>query len=104
MAFSLAHLERHARLDPRLPSTLARAVERRHLALQRTAGLNEEVFDALVLLAGGAANPTNIATGWERMQTLQREVAEARQTRLARLGFSPGEAETVASLHTRNFM
>ena len=29
---------------------------------------------------------------------------EGRQARLARLGFSPGEAETLSSLHTRNFM
>jgi hypothetical protein len=104
VAFSLAHLERHARLDPGLPSRLARAVERRHRALQATAGLNEDVFDALVLLAAGAPTPTAVCAGWERVQTLQREMADARQARLARLGFSPGEAAALASLHTRNFM
>jgi hypothetical protein len=104
VAFALAHLERHARLDPGLRPRLARAVERRHRALQGTAGLNEDVFDALVLLAAGAPTPGAVATGWERVQALQREMAEARQARLARLGFSPGEAEALASLHTRNFM
>ncbi len=45
-----------------------------------------------------------VATGWDRVQALQREMADARQARLARLGFTPGEAETLSSLHTRNFM
>jgi hypothetical protein len=104
VAFSLAHLERHARLDPDLRPRLARAVERRHRALQHTAGLNEDVFDALVLLAAGATTPAAVTIGWERVQILQREMAESRQARLARLGFSTGEAEVLASLHTRNFM
>ena len=83
---------------------LARAVEERHRALRSTAGLNEDVFDALVLLAAGATTPGSIATGWVRVQALQREMAESRQARLARLGFTTGEAETLSSLHTRNFM
>jgi hypothetical protein len=104
VAFSLGHLERHAAIEPDLRPRLARAVERRHRALQGTAGLNDDVFDALVLLAGGDTTPAAIATGWARVQALQREMSDARQARLARLGFSPGEAETLASLHTRNFM
>lgn len=47
VAFSLAHLERHANLDADLRSRLARAVERRHRALQNTSGLNDDVFDAI---------------------------------------------------------
>ena len=35
VAFSLAHLERHARLEPDLRGRLARAVEQRHRALQQ---------------------------------------------------------------------
>jgi hypothetical protein len=104
VAFALAHLERHVRTDVGLRSRLARAVEERHRALQSTAGLNEDVFDALVLLGAGATTPASIATGWARVQALQREMAEARQARLARLGFTTGEAETLSSLHTRNFM
>jgi hypothetical protein len=104
VAFAVAHLERHVRTDAGLRSRLARAVEERHRALQSTAGLNEDVFDALVLLAAGATTRGRIATGWARVQDLQQDMAEARQARLARLGFTTGEAETLSSLHTRNFM
>jgi hypothetical protein len=104
VAFALAHLERHTRLEPQLRGRLAAAVERRHRELQSTVGLNEDVFDALVLLAAGDTTPTSIGGGWEHVQHLQREMADARQARLARLGFTAGEAETLSSLHTRNFM
>jgi hypothetical protein len=104
VAFAMAHLERHAALEVDLRARLARAVEHRHRELQSTAGLNDEVFDALVLLAAGEATPDAVAAGWLAVQDLQREMQEARQGRLARLGFSPGEADTIASLHTRNFM
>jgi hypothetical protein len=104
VAFSLAHLERHAAIEPDLRPRLARAVEHRHRALQGTAGLNDDVFDALVLLAAGDTTPAAVATGWARVQALQREMTDARQARLVRLGFSRGEADTLASLHTRNFM
>ncbi len=104
VAFAIAHLERHLQLEPDLRSRLARAVEHRHRALQSTAGLNEDVFDALVLLAAGDETPAAIATGWQHVQALQHEMADARQARLARLGFTAGEAEALSSLHTRNFM
>ena len=104
VAFSLAHLERHVQHEPGLRARLASAVERRHQALQGTAGLNDDVFDALVLLAGGTVSPDAVALGWQRVQQLQREMAEHRQARLGRLGFSSGEAEALSSLHTRNFM
>jgi hypothetical protein len=104
VAFGLSHLERHAELDPSLRPRLAHAVERRHDALRQTAGLNDEVFDALVLLAAGEAEPDAISRGWDAVQELQRDMDEGRRSRLARLGFSPGEAETLSSLHTRNFM
>lgn len=104
VAFGLGHLQRHAGIDPGLRTRLARAVERRHDALRSTAGLNDEVFDALVLLAAGAATPEAISHGWSAVQELQREMNESRRTRLARLGFSKGETEALSALHTRNFM
>jgi hypothetical protein len=104
VAFSLAHLERHLAIEPDLRSRLARAVERRYLALQNTAGLNDEVFDALVLLAAGNDSPDAIGRGWRLVAHLQSEMAQSREARLARLGFSVAEAQTLASLHTRNFM
>lgn len=104
VAFAMAHLEAHAELDPDVRVRLARAVESRHRHLQHTSGLNDEVFDALVVLAAGAVTPDRIAEGWRAVQRLQYEMDDARIGRLARLGFSAHEAETLSSLHTRNFM
>jgi hypothetical protein len=104
VAFGLAHLTRHAGEEPALRARLAAAVERRHDALRHTAGLNEEVFDALVLLAAGSWQPAAIERGHAAVVELEREMDEGRQRRLKRLGFSDGEAEALSSLHTRNFM
>ncbi len=104
MAFGIAHLRRHAELDPHLRERLAAAVERRHDALAHTAGLNEEVFDALVLLAAGAFEPQAIARGHALVQELEREMDAGRKKRLARLGFPENEAQSLSRLHTRNFM
>jgi len=104
VAFGLAHLERHAGDDPGLRARLAAAVERRHLALQQTAGLNEEVFDALVVLAAGGWAPAALRRGFEAVVTLQRDMDAGRRQRLARLGFSAEEAEALSAPHTRNFM
>ena len=50
----MAHLQHQAVLDPSLRGRLRAAVERRHDALVNTAGLNADVYDALVILAAGA--------------------------------------------------
>jgi hypothetical protein len=104
VAFGLAHLERHAAADPGLRARLAAAVTRRHDALRQTAGLNEEVFDALVVLAAGSWEPPAIAAGFDRVVGLQHDMDTGRRRRLERLGFSPPEAEALSALHTRNFM
>jgi hypothetical protein len=104
VAFGLAHLRRHLDADPALRPRLAAAVERRHDALQDTAGLNEEVFDALVVLAAGSWEPLAIASGFERVAKLQRDMDQARRQRLQKLGFEEDEAEALSALHTRNFM
>jgi hypothetical protein len=104
VAFGVAHLERHCSLDPTLRSRLAAAVERRDAQLRPTAGLNQAVFDSLVVLAAGDLTPARIGAGWDAVQAMQRDMQEGRFARLARLGFSSGEAETLAALHTRNFM
>jgi hypothetical protein len=104
VAFALAHLARHGTEDPALRSRLAAAVERRHAALAQTAGLNEDVFDALVLLAAGAWDPGAIRAGHGAVVTLVGEMDRARRNHLERLGFSAGEASALSSLHTRNFM
>ncbi len=104
VAFGLAHLSRHVEEDPSLRNRLASAIERRHDALAHTAGLNEEVFDALVLLAAGGWEPDALARGWDAVQELERAMDDGRKKRLARLGFAGEEAAALSALHTRNFM
>jgi hypothetical protein len=104
VAFGMGHLQRHVQEDPTLLERLASAVRRRHDALAGTAGLNEEVFDALVVLAAGAWTPEAIGAGFARVQALQREMEAGRRGRLQKLGFPPTVAAELAGLHTRNFM
>lgn len=104
VAFGLAHLGRHAAEEPGLRARLAAAVERRHDALSHTAGLNEEVFDGLILLAAGSWEPAAIERGHAAVMALVAEMGEGRRKRLTRLGFTDGEADALSSLHTRNFM
>lgn len=100
----LSHLARHASLDPTLHARLAAAVVRRHEALQTTAGLNQRVFDALVLLAAGSFEPGAIRVGFQRVLALQGDMDQGRRKRLARLGFAEEDAAALSALHTRNFM
>jgi hypothetical protein len=104
VAFGMAHLARHCERDPSLRGRLSMAVSRRHDALRETAGLNEEVFDSLVLLAAGGWSPDAIGRGHDAVVALQREMDTLRQRRLRRLGWSDEEAAALSSLHTRNFM
>jgi hypothetical protein len=104
VAFGMAHLERHASLDPGLRPRLVAAVHRRHGALQHTAGLNEEVFDALVLLAAGSWAPERLAAGWDAVQGLMERMDKTRRARMERLGFETEQAAALSALHTRNFM
>lgn len=104
VAFGLAHLGRHVREDPSLRGRLAAAIERRHSALASTAGLNAEVFDALVLLAAGGWSPGALRRGHAAVVELVRDMDEGRRQRLIRLGFAPDQAAALSALHTRNFM
>jgi hypothetical protein len=104
VAFGVAHLEHQAALDPALRGRLRAAIERRHDALADTAGLNADVFDALVVLAAGEWTPGAIARGHRAVHDLHRAMDDGRRQRLARLGFPAGEAAELSALHTRNFM
>jgi hypothetical protein len=104
VAFGLAHLEHRVAVEPSLRARLRAAIERRHDALANTAGLNQDVFDALVVLAAGSWEPEDVGLGFERVQRLERDMDEGRQRRLARLGFPPDETAELSALHTRNFM
>jgi hypothetical protein len=87
-----------------LKPRLAHAIRSRHDALAATAGLNEEVFDALVVLAAGGFDPAALGRGWDAVVSLTMEMDVGRRRRLMRLGFDEREAEELSSLHTRNFM
>ena len=106
VAFGLAHIGHQLALagGPALRGRLAAAVERRHSALAHTAGLNEEVFDALVLLAAGSWEPAALRAGHAAVVALSREMDDGRRLRLARLGFDGDAAARLSALHTRNFM
>ncbi len=104
VAFGLAHLRRHVDEEPALRGRLAAAIERRHAALAHTAGLNREVFDALVLLAAGGWAPADLRRGHAAVVELVRTMDEGRRQRLVRLGFAPDDAARLSALHTRNFM
>jgi hypothetical protein len=104
VAFGLAHLGQHLVRDPSLRPRLADAIERRHQALLHTAGLNAEVFDALLLMASGSWEPAALRQGHRRVMQLTADMDEGRRKRLMRLGFSDADAAALSALHTRNFM
>jgi hypothetical protein len=104
VAFGVAHLQHQATLDPTLRSRLRAAVERRYDALVDTSGLNQDVFDALVVLAAGEWTPQAVGKGYDAVLKLQSEMDDGRQRRLVHLGFPSDEAADLSALHTRNFM
>jgi hypothetical protein len=104
VAFGVAHTAHLVTADASYLGTLRRSVERRHAALRDTAGLNAEVFDALVLLAAGSWAPAAIRRGWRAVRRLQDQMDEGRRRRLAYIGFPDDEAAELSALHTRNFM
>jgi hypothetical protein len=104
VAFGVGHTAHAVAADPNLLGRLRSAVERRHSALLDTAGLNQQVFDSLVILASGSWDAAAIRRGWRAVQRLQEDMDEGRRRRLARIGFPADEAAEVSALHSRNFM
>lgn len=104
VAFGMAHLRYAVDADRTLLGKLRMAAERRHAALASTAGLNQDVFDSLVILAAREWTPDALAAGWHAVQELQRDMDQGRQRRLTQLGFPADEATEISALHTRNFM
>lgn len=104
VALGMSHLLYRLQHEPSFQHQLAQAVEQRFDNLAGTSGLNEEVFDALILIAAGALTPEALARGAARVQQLMRDMADGRFSKLLRLGFEREHAERLASLHTRNFM
>lgn len=104
VAFGMSHLREHIQREPSTRQTLMNAVRRRHETLRHTAGLNAEVFDALVLLAAGSWEGADIARGHAAVSVLNQEMHIGRKKRLLKLGFEDADAEEMSALHTRNFM
>jgi hypothetical protein len=104
VAFGMSHLAWQIAHEPELKQRLHAAVESRFEELASTDGLNEEVFDALILLAAGAFTPEAVAMGYARVQRLKEEMTEGRRSRLVKLGFTPDAAMALSERHTRNFM
>lgn len=104
VAFGMTHLAARLEQEPEFRTRLANAVQSRNDALSGTSGLNEEVFDALIVLAAGEFTPGAIAAGYVRVQGLMVDMADGRQARLEKLGFQKEAAERLSALHTRNFM
>ncbi len=104
VAFGMSHLREHINSEPSVRELLTNAVRRRHEALRHTAGLNAEVFDALVLMAAGSWEPADLRRGHDEVAALIQDMHVSRRKRLIRLGFNDTEAEELSSLHTRNFM
>ena len=104
VAFAVAHLRESARHDPRLLDRLAQAVHSRNDALRHTAGLNQEVHDALVLVAAGSWEHKDLRQGSQRVSQLLLDMDAGRRRQLTRVGFDESQAEDLSGLHTRNFM
>lgn len=104
VAFGMAHLKHRLSVEPDYLARLQNTIEQRHADLAPTAGLNEEVFDALVLIAAGSLTPAAVAVGHAAVQQLKLDMAAGRKSRLLHLGFPADQAQRLADMHTRNFM
>ncbi|MEW5975452.1 MAG: ferritin-like domain-containing protein [Acidobacteriota bacterium] len=104
VAFGVAHLRESVKSNPALLGELAQAVHRRHDALRHTAGLNQEVLDALILLAAGGWEHEALRQGSRRVAQLLHDMDLGRRSQLTRIGFEESQATALSALHTRNFM
>lgn len=104
VAFGVAHLRESVAGDPGLAERLAASVHQRHDALRQTSGLNEEVYDALVLVASGGWSHSALREGSRRVAELTADMDAGRRVQLQRIGFDPALARDLSGLHTRNFM
>ena len=64
-----------------IPAAPRRRLRRRHDALRHTAGLNDEVFDALLLMAAGSWDHDALRLVAERVMRLMHDMDEGRRKR-----------------------
>ena len=88
VAFGMAHCRENIKADCARPRRMSSALRRRQRTLRHTLVLNnEEVFDALVVMAAGSWAPADVRAGRASILRLIEDVRAERPTRLLRLGF-----------------
>ena len=103
VAFGMSHIREHMKADPSLRDSLINAVRRRAAALRHTAGLNGEVFDALVLMAAGSWTISDLGSGYDEAAALIEEMHSMRRKRLTGIGFSEDGGRCPMSLPLDRF-
>ena len=104
VAFGMVHLRERLKKEPGFKSTLANAIEQRNESLKNSGGINEDVFDSLIIIGAGGISPELLPKGFQRVQDLIQKMQDGRTLRLENLGFDRKKAEYLSSLHTKNFM
>jgi hypothetical protein len=100
----MLHLSAAVACDRHLLGRFAAAIQKRHAELSTTTGLNQEVFDSLVIVAAGSLDLDAIQRGFRAVRRLEQLMHKGRVRRLQLLGFNPPEASRLSELHTKNFM
>jgi TusA-related sulfurtransferase len=102
--FGMAHLRHALTKDRGLYARLEQAVRRRAATLSELSGAPEPVQDALIVLAAGGTEPSQIRRGHDAYRELLHTMHINRVKRLEHAGFTPVEAQQLSDLHTPNFM
>jgi hypothetical protein len=79
-------------------------VENRADAIAATTGATPFVMEALAVLAGGGAAPSQMSAGVEEVKRLYTAMHENRVQRLLQAGIDAETAAKMSDLHTPNFM
>jgi TusA-related sulfurtransferase len=102
--FGLVHVRHALANDASLFGRLEAAARRRAASLAGIGGAPEPLQDGLTILAAGSNDTKAIARGHEAFRILLHTMHENRSKRLQHAGFTAEQAQTLADLHTPNFM
>jgi len=102
--FGLAHIRHALSQDASLYPRLEAAVRRRSATLAGVGSVPAPVQDSLTILAAGGTDSRSVARGHDAFRELLETMHSSRIKRLLNAGFDAGQAETISSLHTANFM
>ncbi len=104
VAYGVAHLKHQLQQHPDHLERLLAAVEDRADAIAATTGATPFVMEALAVLAGRGASPSQMSAGVEHVKALYHTMHQNRIQRLTQAGVPPAMAEKMSDLHTPNFM